>query len=357
MTELTPVEAAASARAEEQARLRKARREAKIKAGAESRLKTITGLGGGIQRDPAPAPVAAPAPSTTSASPPASTTPAAGQPQAQQHADPEEVDISQHFYQPRTTPRIPQSTTTNNNSAGTTNLSDSQLRQMMLGLDAPTPSSGRSSGAGTPSLPPGMEDDPMMKMMMQLLGGNAASGSNPFAASHTQQQQQHQQQQQPPLLPNRYASLWRLLHTLVALALGLYIALCTPFTGTKLSRDRAAAVAAGHLPVTDDENASPNEPSVGQGHGSEAAKNFFWAFATAEALLLTTRYFMDRGRSRLGGLAAGGNGVLGMVAGLLPAGVRGKVEVAMRYGEVLGTVRGDVLVCVFVLGVASWARG
>lgn len=47
---LTPDEEAAAARAAEQARLRKARREAKIKAGAENRLNKITGLGGGVQR-------------------------------------------------------------------------------------------------------------------------------------------------------------------------------------------------------------------------------------------------------------------------------------------------------------------
>jgi hypothetical protein len=47
---MTPEEEAASARAEEQARLRKARREAKIRAGAESRLKTITGLASGVPR-------------------------------------------------------------------------------------------------------------------------------------------------------------------------------------------------------------------------------------------------------------------------------------------------------------------
>jgi hypothetical protein len=41
---------AASARALEQARLRKERREAKIKAGGASRLNKITGLGGGVQR-------------------------------------------------------------------------------------------------------------------------------------------------------------------------------------------------------------------------------------------------------------------------------------------------------------------
>lgn len=43
-------EDAAAARAAEQARIRKERREAKIKAGGSARLNKITGLGGGIQR-------------------------------------------------------------------------------------------------------------------------------------------------------------------------------------------------------------------------------------------------------------------------------------------------------------------
>lgn len=41
---------AASQRAAEQARLRKERREAKIRAGGSARLNRITGLGGGLQR-------------------------------------------------------------------------------------------------------------------------------------------------------------------------------------------------------------------------------------------------------------------------------------------------------------------
>jgi hypothetical protein len=49
--------------------------------------------------------------------------------------------------------------------------------------------------------------------------------------------------------------------------------------------------------------------------------------------------------------------MLGMAVGFLPAGIRRKVEIAMRYGEVFGTVKGDVLVCVFVLGAAAWVRG
>lgn len=40
----------AAARAAEQARLRKERREAKIRAGGAARLNKITGLGGGVQR-------------------------------------------------------------------------------------------------------------------------------------------------------------------------------------------------------------------------------------------------------------------------------------------------------------------
>lgn len=49
-TDGTSPEDAAAARAAEQARIRKERREAKIKAGGSARLNKITGLGGGIQR-------------------------------------------------------------------------------------------------------------------------------------------------------------------------------------------------------------------------------------------------------------------------------------------------------------------
>ncbi|KAK4101471.1 hypothetical protein N658DRAFT_496340 [Parathielavia hyrcaniae] len=336
MTEvLTPDEEAASARAAEQARLRKARREAKIKAGAENRLNRITGLGGGVQRD-APSPAPAPTTATTTSD----------------DADPEEVDISQHFYQPKTTPRVPPSFNASNSNS---NIDDAQLRQMMLGTATPPP-----------AMPGMQEDDPIMKMMMQLLNGGggggggaenlfaAAAGGDRPSAGNNHTTTATGPQPTAAALPNRSASLWRLLHTLIALALGLYIAACTPFTGTKLSRDRAAAAAAG--------SALERESLLSiTGDGGEVTKNFFWAFATAEALLLGSRFFVERGRSRLDAAFGGGggnsSGVLGLVVGFLPAGIRGKVEIAMRYGEMLGTVRRDVLVCVFVLGVASWWRG
>jgi len=50
MAEGLSSEDAAAARAAEQIRLRKQRREAKIKAGGTSRLDRITGLGGGIPK-------------------------------------------------------------------------------------------------------------------------------------------------------------------------------------------------------------------------------------------------------------------------------------------------------------------
>lgn len=187
---------------------------------------------------PAPAPSATTTTTTTPSNAPSSTA-AAAQPQ---HADPEEVDISEHFYQPKTTPRVPPANNTAAATTGSNAISDAQLRQMMLGLDQP------STGIpppGMPGMPPGMEEDPMMRMMMQMLGGaGTGSTNNPFGGAAPAFPPQQQQQPGAPL-PNRYASLWRLLHALIALALGFYIALWTPFTGTKLSRDRAAAAAAG----------------------------------------------------------------------------------------------------------------
>lgn len=55
MTEgIQATEDAAAVRAAEQVRIRKERREAKIKAGGSARLNKITGLGGGIPRGQSP---------------------------------------------------------------------------------------------------------------------------------------------------------------------------------------------------------------------------------------------------------------------------------------------------------------
>jgi len=247
-----------------------------------------------------------------------------------QHADPEEVDISQHFYTPQSTQRIP--------PRPVESQSDAQLRQMMLGLEQP-PFGAAGPGAGTGM--GGLDEDPMMRMMMQMLGANpggdnatgspfpfppgaAAGGASPFLNMPMPGAPQ------ASAIPDRYASLWRLLHTAVALGLGLYIALWTSFTGTKTERERS---------------------KIAGNEMADSSRKFFYAFATAEVVLLTTRYFMDRGRS-----TAAGGGILGTVVGFLPQPFKGYLEIALRYGQIFGTVRSDVLVCIFVLGVCTWLR-
>ncbi|KAK4202625.1 hypothetical protein QBC40DRAFT_196021 [Triangularia verruculosa] len=338
--QLTPEEEAASARAAHQAALRKAKREAKIKAGAESRLNKITGLGGGVQRDlPTTTAAAAAAPSVISAATTTSSVPSA-------HADPEEVDISasEHFYRPATTNRIPPPPVDN------VDVNEQALRQMMLGFDGPGATPGVGIGGGKEE-----EEDPMMAMMMQMLGGAGGSAPggggvppNPFAGlagmggfPGRPGQQAQEQQQQPEGPPSKTPGLFKVLHTLIALSLGVYLLLSTPFTGSKLDRDKSQLAESGAAMFQ-----SPEE--------NQAKQNFVWGFATAEILLFTTRFILE---SRQGGGGEQTGGVMGGLLGFLPQPLKGRVEMGIRYAKVVGRVRGDVLLVVFVLGVGSWLRG
>ncbi|KAI2632410.1 hypothetical protein GGR54DRAFT_583373 [Hypoxylon sp. NC1633] len=356
----------AAARAAEQARLRKERREAKIKAGGRDRLNRITGIGGGVQRDTDPQPssdTSTPQATTTSSTPIMTPTPA-----QEQHGDPEEVDISQHYYEPRKASRQPPSEVSGD-------ISEAQLRQLMLGLD-------RSSSASTPqpgqspfmdgSMPPmpgmegmeGMEQDPTMKLLSQMMSGGGmpgmpggAPGANPFAgtpmegllgglgglgnnASPAQQAQQ--------AAANKTANLWRILHAMFALGLGLYVALSTTFTGTLTEREHSS------IAVNANSNGNSNGNTQGQGQGQvdsieHARAYFFYVFTSVEALLLTSRFFLDKGREPP-------KGWLWTASGFLPQPAKGYAQHALKYGQILGTVRSDALVCIFVLGVCSWLR-
>ncbi|RYP45356.1 hypothetical protein DL768_008293 [Monosporascus sp. mg162] len=318
-------EDAAAARAAEQARLRKERREAKIRAGGAARLNKITGLGGGIQRDPPP-----PQPPSPSSTPPSSQPTAT--PAAQSHDDPAEVDISKHYHEPRTMPRQP---------ADPSNISEAQLRQMMLGLDQPSQNPLAGAQPPAPGMG-GMEEDPMMKMLSQMMsgggmpGGSPGGGANPFAGTGMESlfaggnpMQQAQQQAAPP---NKAANLWRILHAIFALGLGLYVALSTTFTGTKTERDDSTIASSGE---TDDIE--------------RTRASFFYIFTSVEAVLLTTQYFLDRNRSPP-------SGMLWSFSGFLPEPFGGYLKHALRYLQIFTTVRGDALVCVFVLGVCCWLR-
>ncbi|KAI0112264.1 hypothetical protein GGR51DRAFT_508663 [Nemania sp. FL0031] len=325
-------EDAAAARAAEQVRLRKQRREAKIKAGGASRLDRITGLGGGFSKVEASTPPAA-SPESTPSKPTATPTPAAS---SETHADPEEVDISQHYYSPQTTARPSQS--------DSPNISEAQLRQMMLGFDpagsgTPPPRTGME---GMPGME-GMDQDPMMQMLQKMMAGGipgAAGGSNPLAgmgldglfggAGGPSPMQQGQQVEQ-----NKTANLWRILHAIFALGLGIYVALSTTFTGTKVERDADDLQSTGVL---------------GAQNLDQARAWFFYVFTSVETVLLTSRYMMER--------SAGftPSGWTWSITGVLPDPFRGYARHALRYGQIFTTVRNDALFCVFVMGVCSLMR-
>ncbi|KAM3438478.1 hypothetical protein MY4824_003258 [Beauveria thailandica] len=321
---------AAAQRAAEQARLRKERREAKIKAGGSSRLDKITGIGGRVVGDnDQVAPEAA-----------NKTTAAVSKPTAA--GDPDEVDISEHFYTPgaarleqqqrraAAAAAMPSPAAGDDGAFSPSDMTEeqrAQLRQMMLG-----------GGGGAPGTPGAGEEDPLMKMMAQLMGGAGGGGPNasPFAGMMGAQQQQ--QQQRPSSGPDMYGTVWRVVHALLALGLGLYVVLRTPFDGTRVQRELDFKLA--------DADADGGSP-VGL---DEAKRNFFWAFATAEAVLLTTKFALDKGRPPPPGM-------LWSVANQLPTPWRGYVVGVMRYGQIFTTVRTDVLLCAFVLGVCAWWKG
>ncbi|KAG5987787.1 hypothetical protein E4U43_004936 [Claviceps pusilla] len=318
---------AAAQRASTEAQLRRERRQAKIKSGGADRLNKITGLGGRVVGETQQAaPIGSAEPAATTKTKTTTTSPKT----TQAHADPDEVDISQHYYEPRASPWRASSA-----AAGPEpTISEAQLRQMMLGFDRPGQSNSGTPGSATPAGTGagGMEDDPMMKMMAQMMGGAAGPGASPFPGMPPMTGMPGQQ---PPPQTSSYHMMWRLIHALLALGLGLYVALFTTFSGTKLERETAAMAHQQNL-AADDEN-------------ERQKRLFFWIFATSEAVLLTTRIFLDRGR-------APPPGFMWTVVGFIPEPFKGYLTVGLKYGQIFTTVRTDILTCMFVLGVCSWIR-
>lgn len=269
--------------------------------------------------------------------------------------DPDEVDISEHFYSPGAArlaaaaqqqqrmgampspaagfPGLP---------ADMTEEQQAQLRQMMLG-GAPPPGADGMPGLG--------EEDPLMKMMSQMMGGAGGGGfpgMAPGAGGPNANPLAGMMGGGAPAGPDIYSTVWRIVHALLALGLGLYIILLTPFDGTKTQRQLA-------FKIQDDKadafyEGSPGAARLAGLDMETAKKNFFWAFATAEAVLLTTKFFLDKGRAPPPGWAWS-------VAGQLPMPWRGYVVNVMRYGQIFTTVRTDILLCAFVLGACAWWRG
>ncbi|KAL9051081.1 MAG: hypothetical protein Q9162_006254 [Coniocarpon cinnabarinum] len=294
MTDLSPSpDANTESKAQRDARLRRERRNAKIQGEGSSRLSKITSMSG--------RPAAAEAELTRAPSPkPASSNPQHGSTRKQgdgQADDPAEVDISSMFQRPLQNEAMDQ---------------QEMFRRMLR------------AGADDDPGAQGQEEDPMMKMMQQMMGTFGADGqqSAGMPPNLTNMFGGGQDQEQPQVSSGDY--IWRIVHALFSLLLGIYTVTTLAFTGSSLSRSQYAT--------------DPIGPRL------------FWMFATAELVLQTTRYFVDRGKLPP-------SSFLGKIAAFLPEPYAGYLRLLNRYSIIYTTVVSDALVVVFVLGCFAWWKG
>jgi hypothetical protein len=235
--------------------------------------------------------------------------------------DPDEIDISQHHFQPAAQPRLPSPFAFEGAQPGffppgAQQPDDSQdpmmaMLQQMMGAGAggmPGMPGAPGQGGTPPNMPPGLAN-----MLSAMQGGPAAEPS-PEQSS---------------------AWIWRLVHSLFSLALAIYIVLQTPFTGSKMARHS----------LHDD----GDDWSVQRAPAHDFAR-FFYLFATFEVAMQSSRYFIEKGQLQ-------GSGMLSTVAGILPPPYGNYIRTIGRYSVIWSTVVSDAMVVVFVLGATSWWKG
>ncbi|KAL8788091.1 MAG: hypothetical protein Q9213_001849 [Squamulea squamosa] len=286
--------------AQKQARLRRERREAKIKQGGSTRLNKITQLSGRSAEEAPPL-----TPTVQDSSP----------------ADPDEADISNHAYPTQPTSRSQAPT-------------EADVRQL---LRSGPPPQDAQSGPGQQQA--GGQDDPMVRMLQQMMGGMpVGDGEN--------------QKGLPPglaaLLGGDAAApgpgnaglgqrgtnetiegyIWKITHAIFALLLGIYITAVTTFNGASYSRSKT-------IPGSIDE---------------DTEHRLFWIFATAEVVLQSSRYFLEKGKIAQSGWIA-------VVTQILPEPWKTYAELVTRYSGIWTTIVEDAMIVVFVLGFVAWWKG
>lgn len=321
-----------------QARLRREKRQKKMAEQGEDRLARIKALNGGVAPPPeilggpTPAPPPAPAPASTAAAPSAPAPPAP-------HAsvdDPDEADISTV-----SGPGTP-------GAARPAALDDEWAAAMRQMQQPPPPrrapgqgGAGTAGGVGGGTQGGGGgSDDPMVQMMQQLAGLTGGPGNAPptdpnqppgdlppFLQALLNAEQTEREAAKTP--PTGGASVWRIVHAVFAGALAIYVALSSAFTGTEHAR-----------------HTSVYAPAAGAG------PRLFVLFASAELLLQSTRFFLERGQ-------LSGSGTLATVAnsGLVPEPYAQYVRTLGRYAGIAQTILSDAMVIVFVCGAWAWWNG
>ena len=176
----------------------------------------------------------------------------------------------------------------------------------------------------------GEPEDPMMRMLQQMMGGAGTGGPGeggglpPELAAMLGGGGMQQQQE-----ASTSTYIWKIVHAIFALTLGVYVISSSTFRGTESSR-----LAVG----------IEKDGKIGD------VRNFFWLFATAELLLQSTRFFLERGKTSQGGMLA-------MASNFLPEPYKGYLALISRYSGIYTTIVQDAMVVVFVLGAVAWWGG
>ena len=236
--------------------------------------------------------------------------------------DPDEVDLSTHPSAAARTPNY-------NNVAPT----EGDIRAI-LRSEAPP-----QLGANGPQQQEEEEEeeDPMMKMVQQLMGsipgaerqgGDGGSGGlPPGLAAMLGAGGMGMGGQQEEKREDTYGYVWKIVHAIFAFCLGIYVTATSHAFNGDISRGGIS------------------------GAGHEGGSNVFWVFATAELVLQSSRFFLEReGGSPLGGW-------IGIMGNMLPEPWRGWIKLAARYSGIWSTVVEDGMVVLFVVGCVAWWKG
>ena len=293
-----------------QARLRREKRQQKLAQEGEDRLNRIKALNGGV----APPPEVLGGPAVP---------------------DPDEVDISHHTAPSPGLDGSPVDTTAQPRAQP-----DSLAAAMRQMQQEQARNRAQMAAEGN------QEDDPMVRMMQQVMGVMGAGGPQQPGGPQPDLPPllgallggggatPHPQSQQASDVPEG-AYIWRIVHAIFAFALAGWAAWAATFDGTALARRSGVDANGG-----------------GRAAGWTSASGLFMLFVSVELGLQSTRYFVEKGRLR-------GGGILATVAnsGFVPEPWAGYVRIVGRYAAIAQTMVADVMAMVFTLGALAWWRG
>jgi len=304
--------------ASEQARIRRERRQAKVRGAGTDRLSKITGTQriGSDSASSTPPPVAATPPPREDNSTP----------------DPPEIDISAHHYDPAAQ-RRQRAAVENMFAEGSPMNSPPQasdeLRQMMMMENMFRQQQQQQQQQPERLGGMGATDDPIMALLQQMGGMPGGSGGMPGMPPGMEQMMRGMpgmgNAEEIKTVEDRWAPWWKVLHALCTTFLALWVLRSTGwnFNGSELQRVESGNVAMADKP------------------------QLFWYFATMELVLQSSRFLLEKGRPPQGF-------ILTSIGEFLPPPFGTVFKTLARYSVIWTTISADIGVLVFCLGIASW---